>query len=152
MTDAEQWLADLEAKAKAATPGPWANTDNVLDMFGREPLDWWHVYAKVPDFSMSCIPIMQMHSHMATDDEMCQAREDHFRKGLPMHDPGQAGKNARFIAAANPATVLRLVGMVRWLALNCTCPPRVASLACTKPSCTACRLAGAYAATEERHD
>lgn len=23
MTNAEQWLADLEAKAKAATPGPW---------------------------------------------------------------------------------------------------------------------------------
>lgn len=23
MTNAEQWLSDLEAKAKAATPGPW---------------------------------------------------------------------------------------------------------------------------------
>lgn len=23
MTEAEQWLSDLEAKAKAATPGPW---------------------------------------------------------------------------------------------------------------------------------
>ena len=58
---------------------------------------------------------------------------------------------AEFREAATPEAVLRLVGMVRWLALNCTCPPRVTSLACTKPSCTACRLAGAYAATEERH-
>lgn len=91
MYTAEQWLADLEAKAVEASP---AEKQGLV-------CGWWDI--------------------------------------------------AEFREAATPEAVLRLVGMVRWLALNCTCPPRVTSLACTKPSCTACRLAGAYAATEERH-
>ncbi len=92
MNDAEQWLADLEAKAVEAS---LAEKQGLV-------CGWWDI--------------------------------------------------AEFREAATPEAVLRLVAMVRWLALNCTCPPRVASLACVKSSCTACRLAGAYAATEDRHD
>ena len=74
---AEQWLADLEAKAKAATPGPW-----VMD----------GVY---PIYSIG-------------------------RGGLKDKTIGHAQRqwDGDFISAANPATVLRLVGMVRWLADN----------------------------------
>lgn len=111
----EHWLTDLEAKAMAATPGPWANTDTVTDMFEVEPSDWWNIYAKFPGEDCPCIPIMQMIA-LATEEEMSQAREDHFRKKLPMRDPGQSGKNARFVAVANPSAVLRLVALVRIMA------------------------------------
>lgn len=108
MYTAEQWLADLEAKARMATHGS-------------------HTQVKI-------------------------AGCPHLRIGSQyMPCTGWHKDDLAYFSAANPAAVLRLVGMVRWLALNCTCPPRVTSLACTKPSCTACRLAGAYAATEERH-
>lgn len=78
MTNAEQWLADLEAKAKAATPGPW-----VMD----------GVY---PIYSIG-------------------------RGGLKDKTIGHAQRqwDGDFISAANPATVLRLVAMVRWLAAGC---------------------------------
>lgn len=74
---AEQWLADLEAKAKAATPGPW-----VMD----------GVY---PIYSIG-------------------------RGGLKDKTIGHAQRqwDGDFISAANPATVLRLVGMVRFLAFS----------------------------------
>ena len=117
---AEQWLADLEAKAKAATPGPW-----VMD----------GVY---PIYSIG-------------------------RGGLKDKTIGNAQRqwDGDFISAANPATVLRLVGMVRWLAaqrqelLSGYCPEdmRVGCLG----NCIDCRhgqiaIKSAYAATETRHD
>ena len=156
---AEQWLADLEAKAKAATPGPWANTDNVMEMFGVEPSDWWNIYAKSKGKGkgLPCIPIMQMNSNLATEEEMLQAREDHFRKGLPERDPGQSGKNARFVVAANPAAVLRLVAMVRWLAGqgDYVCPPeKFRTVDCPEVQreefcpCKRCWAEAAYNATE----
>lgn len=74
-SDAEQFLADLEAKAKAATPGPWV-------MAGAYPI-----------YSIG-------------------------RGGLKDKTIGHAQRqwDGDFIAAANPAAVLRLVAMVRWLA------------------------------------
>ncbi|MCD7983389.1 MAG: ead/Ea22-like family protein [Desulfovibrio sp.] len=110
--DAEQWLADLEAKAKAATPGPW--------LFENQ----------------GCTgPILGY----GDDVVYCACR---------ILKP----RDAEYIAAANPATVLRLVGMVRWLADNLqrrTCPDQTPSC---EVGCQQCVIAAAYTATEERHD
>lgn len=74
---AEQWLADLEAKAKAATPGPW-KIGACLDMGTVRQRDG--------SILADC--------RLTTDDGI---------------------HNAAFISSANPAAVLRLVNMVRWL-------------------------------------
>ncbi len=118
---AEQWLADLEARAKAATPGPW-EIGVCLDMGTVRQRDG--------SILADC--------RLTTDDGI---------------------HNAAFIAAANPATVLRLVGMVRWLAaqrqelLSGYCPEdmRVGCLG----NCIDCRhgqiaIKSAYAATEAK--
>ena len=81
MTNAEQWLADLEAKAKAATPGPWQ-----------------------PGEILEIGTVRQANGHILAD---CRLQLD------------DGVKNSRFIAAANPVAVLRLVNMVRWLAEGC---------------------------------
>lgn len=68
-----------------------------------------------------------------------------------------------FIATANPAAVLRLVAMVRWLAANfpgvvypCAVFPRKCYLEdiseCEGDSNEKCWLAAAYTATENRHE
>ena len=80
MTNAEQWLADLEGKAKAATPGPWQ-----------------------PGEILEIGTVRQANGHILAD---CRLQLD------------DGVKNSRFIAAANPAVVLRLVNMMRWLADN----------------------------------
>ncbi len=57
-----------------------------------------------------------------------------------------------FAVAVPPATVLRLVAMVRWLADNLqrrTCPDQTPSC---EVGCQQCVIAAAYTATEERHD
>lgn len=77
---AEQWLADLEVKAKAATPGPWEI---------GVCLDRGMIRQRDGSILAYC--------RLTTDDDI---------------------HNAAFISSANPATVLRLVGMVRWLADN----------------------------------
>lgn len=117
---AEQWLADLEAKAKAATPGPW-----VMD----------GVY---PIYSIG-------------------------RGGLKDKTIGHAQRqwDGDFISAANPATVLRLVAMVRWLAGqgDYVCPPeKFRTVDCPEVQgeefcpCKRCWAEAAYIATETRHD
>lgn len=80
MNDAEQFLADLEAKAKAATLEEW-----------REGV------AILPDGSIVGAVVT------ADGDEICNTGQS------LLHDVA----NAAYIAAANPAAVLRLVGMVR---------------------------------------
>lgn len=110
MTNAEQWLADLEAKAKAATPGPWQ-----------------------PGEILEIGTVRQANGHILAD---CRLQLD------------DGVKNSRFIAAANPATVLRLVNMVRWLAEGCDCDADTCLPGCT-PQCV---LEKAYAATGERHE
>lgn len=108
MTDVEQWLGDLEDKAKFATPGPW-----VMD----------GVY---PIYSVG-------------------------RGGLKDKTIGHVQRqwDGDFIAAANPAAVLRLVGMVRHLAAGCDCDTE----ACQYGHCTpTCLLQMAYNATKDHHD
>lgn len=103
MTNAEQWLADLEDKAKAA-----------IDTAGWGDMDW-------------------------------------------------SGAHEDFFYAANPATVLRLVGIVRWLADNipgvvrpCAGCSRKCFLGditkCEGDSGAECWIAAAYIATEDHHD
>lgn len=100
---AEQWLADLEAKAVEASP---AEKQGLV-------CGWWDI--------------------------------------------------AEFREVATPATVLRLVGMVRWLADNipgvvrpCAGCSRKCFLGditkCEGDADAECWIAAAYTATEERHD
>lgn len=118
MTDAEQFLADLEAKAKAATPGPWKKGIAIRRGYG---------VTAILDNDGNTIADME-HSHFTENEEEY---------------------NAAFIAAANPAAVLRLVGMVRHLAVGCDCDAEP----CQYGHCTpTCRLKMAYTATENHHD
>lgn len=78
MTNAEQWLADLEAKAQEAEQGEWKAITK--EFFG--------------DVSS----------------------EVEASGGTVAYDLNP--DDAAFIAAANPATVLRLVAMVRFLAFS----------------------------------
>lgn len=78
MTNAEQWLSDLEAKAQEAEQGEWKAITK--EFFG--------------DVSS----------------------EVEVSSGTVAYDLNP--DDAAFIAAANPATVLRLVGMVRFLAFS----------------------------------
>ena len=107
------FLAEKELKAKAATPGPWANTDNVKELFGQDPIDWWYIYAE--DESLSCAPISvcRVTGH-ATDEEERESRRKRFRHGR-MKDPGQGGRNAAYIAAVDPGTVRLLIDAIRTL-------------------------------------
>lgn len=104
---AEQWLADLEAKAKAATPGPWQ-----------------------PGEILEIGTVRQANGHILAD---CRLQLD------------DGVKNSRFIAAANPAAVLRLTAMVRFLAFSAA---RSRGLF----DDPAYWLGTAYIATETRHD
>lgn len=116
MNDAEQFLADMEAKAKAATPGPWQS-------------------GVVLRRGYAATAILDSDGNNVTDMENSQFTRD------------EEELNAAFIAAANPAAVLRLVSMVRHLAVGCDCDAEP----CQYGHCTpTCRLKMAYTATEER--
>lgn len=104
---AEQWLADMEAKAKAATPGPW----EIGVCLDRRMI-------RQRDGSILA------YCRLTTDDDI---------------------HNAAFISSANPATVLRLVGMVRFLAFSAA---RSRGLFMDP----AYWIDTAYIATETRHD
>ena len=82
-------LDQLEAKTKAATPGPWEPTQGGV--------------------------------------------HESKRQTVVVLDPSCASHNKQFIAAANPATVLRLIGLLRecmlWL------PPK-----CNVEGCSICAL------------
>lgn len=120
---AEQWLADLEAKAKEAEQGEWKAV--VKNFYGDVSSD-----VEVNGGTIAC--------------DLCP-------------------EDAAFIAAANPAAVLRLLAMVRWLA---ACFPGVVrpcagfSRKCYLGDITKCEgdadaecwITAAYAATEDRHD
>ena len=120
---AEQWLADLEAKAKAATPGPWEI---------GVCLDRGMIRQRDGSILAYC--------RLTTDDD---------------------NHNAAFISSANPATVLRLVAMVRWLAGqgDYVCPPeKFRTVDCPEVQreefcpCKRCWAEAAYNATEASHD
>lgn len=127
----EALLARRELASKA-TPGPWANNDNVERLFGRKPHDWWVVYA---DFcGIKGAQILQCSMYGATEAEQIESR-----KKEKMCDPGISGCNAAHIAANSPDVVmadideiLRLRAQVErlekeadWLAENCWKKPEV---------------------------
>ena len=106
MTDAE--LDELEMLAKDATTGPWATYDNSQDVFGRKPYDWFQIYAII-DGDMWVI--MGANGNMVEPEDLqLPATEKTVRR---KYAPGQAGKNARYVAAANPATILALIHELR---------------------------------------
>ena len=111
MTNEE--LDAFEAKARAATQGPWACSENVRDIFGVEPLDWWIIYARNPDrkSSFPTKTVCRMYP-CATAEEIDTARKA-FLHGEETRDPGQAGADAAYIAAANPAVILELIAELR---------------------------------------
>jgi hypothetical protein len=79
-------LAELEALAEAATPGPWE--DHVVAYAQGDP-------SNGPSYDVSIRCALGQIAHLSEDG-----------------DAGH-GANAAFIAAANPATVLALVRAVR---------------------------------------
>lgn len=106
LSDAE--LDELEALAKEATPAPWATYENSQDVFGRKPYDWFQIYAMI-DGDMWVI--MSANGNMVElEKRQLPAIEKTVRR---KQSPGQAGKNARYVAAANPAAVLSLIAEVR---------------------------------------
>lgn len=120
----EQWLADLEAKAKEAEQGEW-----------------------------EAVVIKSFYGDVSSDVEA--------DSGIIAY--GLYPKDAAFIAAADPPTVLRLVAMVRWLAdcipdelRPCAGFSRKCPLGditkCEGDADTECWIAAAYVATEDRHD
>lgn len=113
LTDAE--LARLEELAAKATPGPWANTDTVFELCGAHPDDWWKIYAKKTE-DVGVYPYITVcsMSFRATDEEVAEARRVSWNDHAKMYDPGQAGNDARYIAAACNA-VPSLVAEVRRL-------------------------------------
>lgn len=110
----EQWLADLEAKAKEATP--WEIAPLTVTANG--------------------IPVTFL------DD--------------------RSQRDLEFIAAADPAAVLRLVAMVRWLSVHFpgVVRPCAGYYKCFRGDTTKCEgdadaecwITAAYVATEGRHD
>lgn len=106
-------LADLRGKAEAATPGPWANGETIDDLFNADPIDWWLIYAGNDELGFPVKTICRATGY-ATEEEEKEAREHHRHTGK-IKDPGQGGRNAAYIAAANPVTVLQLLDMVERL-------------------------------------
>lgn len=93
-------LCDIEARCKNATPGPWANTDNVQEIFGHMAYDWWKVYAPKKEDSVLPSMVICSMSSRATEEEMVQARKISWADESKTYDPGEAALDARFIAHA----------------------------------------------------
>ena len=102
-------LDALEKLAGEATPGPWATYGNSQEILGGQICSGWHdVYGLVDG---EIWVLMAMNSNMVEPEELqLPATEKGFRRKSA---PGQAGKNARYVAAANPAVVLALIAEVR---------------------------------------
>ena len=127
-------LDQLEAAAKAATPGPWVNTAGYkieVAATGTHCASAWERYTYEPD------------------------KEITSEKALA---------NAAYIAAANPAVVLELVAELRkaqderdWLANDIAtkdgnCPPILqdcTGIVCTTDVCKKCWLKAAREAVEK---
>ena len=99
----EEKLLELEALMAKASLLPWANTDTVKELFNVEPDDWWKIYAlNGSEETRFPYHIVCSMSQLATDEEMTAARKAYFypEGDHVMRDPGKAGDNARYIAAA----------------------------------------------------
>ena len=124
---ADEWLADLEDKAKAAT---WR--DALVDYHPVISLKLNHAAKSIDEciLRLKEMDLTWMCLDLGTDDDMGSGIQEIF---VPAH------------SAANPATVLRLVAMVRFLAFSAA---RSRGLF----DDPAYWLDTAYAATEGRHD
>lgn len=143
----EQWLADLEAKAKAATPGAW----HIIEADDERLMSAVYVATTPEDATPGETPENVIAVTLLQSPRVACIADEKW------------DENAAFIAAADPAAVLRLVAMVRWLA---ACFPGVVrpcagfSRKCYLGDITKCEgdadaecwITAAYAATEDRHD
>lgn len=102
-------LDELEELAGEATPGPWATYGNSQEILGGQVCSGWHdVYGLIDG---EIWVLMAMNSNMVEPEErQLPATEKDVRR---KYAPGQAGRNARYVAAANPAVVLALIAEVR---------------------------------------
>ena len=112
-------LKRLKELAQKATPGPWANSENAKKILEQEPFDWWQVLAPAPhDYSIPVIVICTM-SPRATEEEQEQSRKAFSKTGV-MKDPGQAGHDARYIAACSPEVIISMCEYIEklWLLID----------------------------------
>ena len=102
-------LDALEKLAGEATPGPWATYGNSQEILGGQVCSGWHdVYGLIDG---EIWVLMAMNSNMVEPEErQLPATEKDVRR---KYAPGQAGRNARYVAAANPAVVLALIQELR---------------------------------------
>lgn len=126
---AEQWLADMEAKAKAATPGAW----HIIETDDERFMSAVYVATTPEDATPGETPENVIAVTLLQSPRVACIADEKW------------DENTTFIAAANPATVLRLVGMVRFLAFSAA---RSRGLF----DDPAYWLDTAYAATEDHHD
>ena len=143
---AEQWLADLEDKAMAATPG------------NR------YVVETDDNRCMSAVYVATTPEDAAPGEKPENVIAVTLLQSPPVAciSDMKWDENAALIAATDPATVLRLVGMVRWLADNipgvvrpCAGYSRKCFLGditkCEGDSDEECWIEAAYIATEKLH-
>ena len=133
---ADEWLTDLEAKAKAATPGAW----HIIEADDERFMSVDYVATTPEDATPENVIAVTL---LQSPRVACIADE-------------KWDENAAFIAAANPAAVLRLVGMVRAFAAHCAelgCPHRCPSSdAPSLEECTSCWITHVYNAAGGSHD
>lgn len=111
-------LKHLKELAQKATPGPWTSSENAKKILGQEPFDWWQVLTPAPDKSIPVQVICSM-SPRATEEEKSSARKEFFQTGA-MKDPGQAGHDARYIAACSPEVIIAMCDHIEklWLLID----------------------------------
>ena len=142
---AEQFLADLEIKAKAATPGAW----HIIESDDERFMSAVYVATTTPEATPGETPENVIAVTLLQSPRVACIADEKW------------DENAAFIVAANPAAVLRLVAMVRWLASRfpgvvypCAVFPRKCYLEdiseCEGDSNEKCWLAAAYTATEAK--
>lgn len=102
MTNAEQWLADMEAKAKAATPGAW----HIIEADDERFMSAVYVATTPEDATPGETPENVIAVTLLQSPRVACIADEKW------------DENATFISSANPATVLRLVAMVRFLAFS----------------------------------
>lgn len=128
---AEQWLADLEAKAKAATPGAW----HIIEADDERFMSAVYVATTPEDATPGETPENVIAVTLLQSPRVACIADEKW------------DENATFIAAANPATVLRLVGMVRILGNQLETLQQSPRMNCYFGSV----LEKAYIATEKLH-
>lgn len=99
---ADEWLADLEAKTKAVTPGAW----HIIEADDERFMSAVYVATTPEDATPGETPENVIAVTLLQSPRVACISDEKW------------GENTAFIAAANPATVLRLVAMVRFLAFS----------------------------------